>query len=361
MRILKFIRLKVSFILTHPTYSWNQQLTLNTHDSTDMETVPAMAADQTSDIVSEVVDEMKAHRKHFLDTFKDGGRSDLKSFWLRKTKKPVLSILLVKEPDGKHKFYRGLNMEVSMPTGSLCAERNAIGNALADNPGLNREDMLMVAVLSVPLPEVPVRVHLPPPGPASICQPVMSSTRDSADFVREVGDKLKQHQAQSGGMRRNTSTQSFASIAEDKPQVASPKTIENEWEMDGFQSVVPSGAQPMMSPLASPLLSSTQVISPTGRSKDSVLIPELNLSRLPEASPSSNVSGQSTPKRRISLYQKKSNSKIGGGVKKRKQALLVQSHEVRKAMLSLKLTPTLIDDSCELTYDVIYFSHNFRI
>lgn len=48
---------------------------------------------------------------------------DLGTFWLRKTKKPVLAVLLVRRNDGSLKLYRGTNMEVSMPTGSLCAER----------------------------------------------------------------------------------------------------------------------------------------------------------------------------------------------------------------------------------------------
>jgi cytidine deaminase len=41
-------------------------------------------------------------------------------------------------------------MEVSMPTGSLCAERNVIGTALSANPKLKREDLKMIAVLAVP-------------------------------------------------------------------------------------------------------------------------------------------------------------------------------------------------------------------
>lgn len=40
-------------------------------------------------------------------------------------------------------------MEVAMPTGSLCSERNAIGSALADNMGLKRSDILGIAVLFV--------------------------------------------------------------------------------------------------------------------------------------------------------------------------------------------------------------------
>jgi hypothetical protein len=41
-------------------------------------------------------------------------------------------------------------MEVSMPTGSLCAERNVLGTALAANPALKREDLKLIAVLAVP-------------------------------------------------------------------------------------------------------------------------------------------------------------------------------------------------------------------
>ena len=134
---------------------------IEVHSFEEMETVPAMAVDQTSDTVLKVVNEMKAFKRDFLNTVKNGARSDLKSFWLRKTKKPVLAVLLVQKPGGKHILYRGTNMEVSMPTGSLCAERNVIGTALANDPGLKREDLIMVAVLSLQLPEEPIK---PPPG-----------------------------------------------------------------------------------------------------------------------------------------------------------------------------------------------------
>ena len=35
-----------------------------------------------------------------------------------------------------------------MPTGSLCAERNVIGSALADDITLRRQDLKMIAVYS---------------------------------------------------------------------------------------------------------------------------------------------------------------------------------------------------------------------
>lgn len=54
--------------------------------------------------------------------------NELGSFWLRKTRKCVLSMLMVKRSgEDEPTFYSGMNIEVSMPTGSLCAERNAMG------------------------------------------------------------------------------------------------------------------------------------------------------------------------------------------------------------------------------------------
>lgn len=104
--------------------------------------------------------------------------NELGSFWLRKTRQPVLSVLLVRRdephPDedtnsdsitpitlstgirkGINKFYCAQNLEVSMPTGSLCSERAAIAMALADNPGMRRKDIKAVAVLSLPKTDHP--------------------------------------------------------------------------------------------------------------------------------------------------------------------------------------------------------------
>lgn len=96
-----------------------------------------------------VAGEMMKYRRDVLSAYVRGECSDLTGFWLRKTQKPVLAILLVQKPNGPPTIYRGCNMEVSMPTGSLCAERNAIGSALAADLTLNRRDLKIVAVLSL--------------------------------------------------------------------------------------------------------------------------------------------------------------------------------------------------------------------
>ena len=99
-----------------------------------------------------LVEEMVQLRARYLATSSVANDlSDLASFWLRKTKKPVLAVLLAMSPDEPDRriFYHGINMEVSMPTGSLCAERNCISTALASNFRLRRQDLKMIAVLSM--------------------------------------------------------------------------------------------------------------------------------------------------------------------------------------------------------------------
>jgi len=79
--------------------------------------------------------------------------NDLATFWHRKSRRIVLAVLLVKKFENDSGiFYSGTNMEVSMPTGSLCAERNAIGSALADDLGLMRHHLKLLAVLGLHLP-----------------------------------------------------------------------------------------------------------------------------------------------------------------------------------------------------------------
>ncbi|GMH62612.1 hypothetical protein TrST_g11272 [Triparma strigata] len=128
---------------------------IEVHTFEDMETDPPMAVEDCSQSVRLVAEEMKRFKEDFLSVAQEGpGFSDLRQFWMRKTKKPVLAVLLARTPDGGMKVFRGTNMEVSMPTGSLCAERNVIGTALASNPGLKRSDLIVVAVLAVKLDNV---------------------------------------------------------------------------------------------------------------------------------------------------------------------------------------------------------------
>jgi len=134
----------------------------------DMETTPPIETsqflsqkyynDESSEILQQVVEEMRSFRNEMLSILEsDSSDNDIRTFWLRKTQKPVLAVLAVRTAGGNIQLYRGTNMEVSMPTGSLCAERNVIGTALADNPTLHRFDLKYIAVLSIPSSSTNIR------------------------------------------------------------------------------------------------------------------------------------------------------------------------------------------------------------
>jgi len=209
---------------------------IEVHSFESMETVPPMEVCKTNSDVQLVVEEMKRFRLDFLRAFQREN-TDIESFWLRKTKKPVLAILLVNLPGKGVTMYRGTNMEVSMPTGSLCAERNVIGTALATNPGLRREDLMMVAVLAVPLPKEQLSSETPPQIPTPPM--VMTSNTctnhpprndqsaiESTFFFSEVERKLSKYQRPEN-CRRSMSIGSFASIVEDGE---SNNSDDSSWE-----------------------------------------------------------------------------------------------------------------------------------
>ena len=125
---------------------------------------PATHRSQLGATEKAVVDEMIRYKRQF-EAVRDSNDHELGSFWLRKTGKAVLAVLLTSKADGTVSYWRGMNVEVSMPTGTLCAERNAIGNALAADQSIERAHMQAVAVLSVSLhPETEHAHEASPPG-----------------------------------------------------------------------------------------------------------------------------------------------------------------------------------------------------
>lgn len=90
----------------------------------------------------------------FATQFREEGvpSPDLSAFWLRKSQKATLSVLMVRGggEGSEPQYFHGMNLEVSLPTGSLCSERAAIGAALAARPGLKRSDFLCIAVFAPP-------------------------------------------------------------------------------------------------------------------------------------------------------------------------------------------------------------------
>jgi len=103
---------------------------------------------------------MERHYREFRAVRDAGEAEELSEFWLRKSSKPVLAVLLVRWPPElrakvpglpEHEIFRGVNMEVSLPTGSLCSERAAMAQALARRPFLRRRHCVGIAVLSASL------------------------------------------------------------------------------------------------------------------------------------------------------------------------------------------------------------------
>jgi cytidine deaminase len=138
---------------------WKEQRLCETdveyHSFSEIATIPAVpVGSRYSTEARMVVEEMIKYREEFHSIRCLGSDDqDLGTFWMRKTKKPVLSVLLVRRANGSLQLVRGTNMEVSMPTGSLCAERNAIGSALGQGLRLRRKDIIGVAVLGTSLKE----------------------------------------------------------------------------------------------------------------------------------------------------------------------------------------------------------------
>ena len=96
------------------------------------------------DALAAWVDEYRRARPHRA---KDAQGED--AFWFRKGQKEVLAALITREPDGSLRAHRGVNLEVSLPTGSLCAERNAIGSAFVARPTLRRAHIEAVAIVGL--------------------------------------------------------------------------------------------------------------------------------------------------------------------------------------------------------------------
>jgi cytidine deaminase len=123
------------------------------HSFENIEVSPCVFYLETDKMTQTLVKEMQFFRDQF---FEAEGKGEIENFWLRKSRKPVLAILLIEKKNpqtGETKIiiHRGMNCEVSMPTGSLCAERNAIGSALARDPTLRRRDLKMIGVLGLNL------------------------------------------------------------------------------------------------------------------------------------------------------------------------------------------------------------------
>src|SRR6056297_1198468 len=138
--------LPASFLCLPPSLPLSLPSSFSLSLPQDIDTAPPVPLSHADARARLVAQEMLRYKEEVLLHYRQGLCADLSTFWLRKTEKPVLAVLLVQKDRAPPLLYRGCNMEVSMPTGSLCAERNAIGSALAADLTLKRRDLKVVAV-----------------------------------------------------------------------------------------------------------------------------------------------------------------------------------------------------------------------
>lgn len=201
-------------------------------------------------------DSMRAHATSFLTAAaarnSDGASlHELDTFWLRKSRKPVLSVLVVQRPGEAALSFQGMNMEVSMPTGSLCAERCAIGQALARDPSLRREHMRQIAVLSVGLGDSVEDMHVASDQRATSSAPSNAHSELSATQRRLLAEAptdaaaaaaaalVRHYQSPATKQRPASGTEMHSSVPEDTPPKSPPRA-----QVGGFKRSREGGLSP---------------------------------------------------------------------------------------------------------------------
>lgn len=101
-------------------------------------------------------------------------------FWQRKSKKVVIAVVVCRLQDGTFVACRGMNTEVSLPSGSLCAERAGIARAASDWRAA--QHIVCVAVLD---PENTIN----PLWPCDVCQSWLSKLRDQNGAISVLAFK----------------------------------------------------------------------------------------------------------------------------------------------------------------------------
>ncbi|GMF32688.1 unnamed protein product [Phytophthora fragariaefolia] len=215
------------------------------HSFENIEASPLIAPSKADAMTQMIVREMRIFRDQFLAAEGDG---EVASFWLRKSRKPVLAVLLIEKPAavvGERPtivVQRGMNCEVSMPTGSLCAERNAIGSALASDPTLSRRALKMIAVLGL---------NLTAAGPSSnLTSPTASETRGSDREGAAAKDNHKKEPSETDAVfdkPTSTSTEpstTAAPVAQPLPVRIRPAGVQSSSEQDSLSSTTVATASP---------------------------------------------------------------------------------------------------------------------
>jgi len=111
------------------------------------------------------------------------------SMWFhRKSYRLVLSVLRIKNPKTEnYEYIRGINSEISLPTGSICAERAAIAAARCRFPNIDRSHFFGIAVIDYPLydeNQQPLRAVSNPLGPCGACREYLYKFQEKNENFR---------------------------------------------------------------------------------------------------------------------------------------------------------------------------------
>jgi len=124
------------------------------------------------------------------DYMMEVGQTPPSTWFHRKSYRLVLSMLQIKNPRTEaFEFIRGINSEISLPTGSVCAERAAITAARSRFPDIKREHFYAIAVIDFPLfdqENQPLRTVLNPLGPCGGCREYLQKFHEKNENFRVV-------------------------------------------------------------------------------------------------------------------------------------------------------------------------------
>jgi cytidine deaminase len=99
----------------------------------------------------------------------------------------VLAVVMLRRHDGTYEFYEGVNTEVAIQTGSLCAERAAIGAARADIPNLARFEICAIGTIYAPLTKSEPEPSKNPSWPCGVCMEWIKKACAKSEMMRIIG------------------------------------------------------------------------------------------------------------------------------------------------------------------------------
>mmetsp|Transcript_19143 Transcript_19143/g.53857 ORF Transcript_19143/g.53857 Transcript_19143/m.53857 type:complete len:365 (-) Transcript_19143:99-1193(-) len=113
------------------------------------------------------LEDLKAYYDHWSHSGHD-------VFWHRKSHQVVLAVVVCRSEDGALTAFRGMNTEVSLPAGSLCAERAAIARAASEMR--RAAEIEAVAVLDP-------QNRINPLWPCEVCQSWLAKLKDQSAAI----------------------------------------------------------------------------------------------------------------------------------------------------------------------------------